>query len=162
MKKTWTVIGIVALVSLGVACGGGGSETATTTDTAGAGPATTETVTKPSDETRGLGKFKDVQLTTPLDPVKIEKGTVTYDVKCASCHKLTDEKLVGPGWKDVTKRRKPEWILNFSTNTDEMLNKDAESMAMLEACLVRMPNQNLSDDEAFGVLEMMRQNDGEK
>jgi hypothetical protein len=33
---------------------------------------------------------------------------------------------------------------------------------MLEICLVRMPNQNLTDDDAFAVLEFMRQNDGVK
>ena len=34
------------------------------------------------------------------------------------------------------------------TNTDEMINKDPAVQAQLELCLVRMPNQNLSDDEA--------------
>jgi hypothetical protein len=52
--------------------------------------------------------------------------------------------------------------MNFSTNTDEMLNKDPEAQAMLEICMVRMPNQNLSDDDARKVLEFMRKNDGVK
>ena len=85
-----------------------------------------------------------------------------YDVKCGSCHKLTDEKLVGPGWKGVTTRYKPEWIMNFVTNVDEMLDKDPKAMAQLELCLVRMPNQNLTDDDARHVYEFMRKNDGVK
>ena len=89
-------------------------------------------------------------------------GIGVYDLKCASCHKLTDEKLVGPGWKDVTTRRKAEWIMNFSTNTDEMITKDPAAQAMLEECLVRMPNQSLSDDDARAVYEFMRKNDGVK
>lgn len=32
---------------------------------------------------------------------------VIQSVKCSSCHKLTDERLVGPGWKGVTNRQKP-------------------------------------------------------
>ena len=48
------------------------------------------------------------------------------------------------------------------TNTDEMINKDPAVQAQLELCLVRMPNQNLSDDEAKSLLEFMRQNDGVK
>ena len=72
---------------------------------------------------------------------------------------MTGEKLVGPGWEGVTERRTPEWIMNFVTNVDEMLEKDPESQAMLEICMVRMPNQNLSDEEARGTLEFMRQND---
>ncbi len=91
-----------------------------------------------------------------------EAGLKVYDVKCGSCHKLTDEKLVGPGWKGVTTRHRPEWIMNFVTNVDEMLDKDPKAMAQLELCLVRMPNQNLSDDEARNVYEFMRQNDGVK
>jgi hypothetical protein len=43
-----------------------------------------------------------------------------------------------------------------------MLDKDPKPMAQLELCLVRMPNQNLSDDEARHVYEFMRKNDGVK
>ncbi|MEO6406500.1 MAG: cytochrome c, partial [Ferruginibacter sp.] len=77
-------------------------------------------------------------------------------------HKLTDEKLVGPGWKGVTARHEPVWIMNFITNTDEMLNKDPKAQAQLEICLVRMPNQNLADEDARNLLEFMRKNDGVK
>lgn len=113
-----------------------------------------------SDEAKGVGKFTNVELTHPLDEKMVSQGKNIYDVKCGSCHKLTDEKLVGPGWKGVTDRRTPEWIMNFVTNTEEMLNKNQEAQAMLEVCMVRMPNQNLKDDEARSVLEFMRKNDG--
>jgi mono/diheme cytochrome c family protein len=108
---------------------------------------------------KGVGKFTNVELTHPLDEKMVTAGKSIYEVKCGSCHKLSDEKLVGPGWKGVTDRRKPEWIMNFATNTDEMLDKDAEAKAMMEVCMVRMPNQHLSDDEARQVLEFMRKND---
>lgn len=114
------------------------------------------------DNAKGHGKFTDVKLTHPLDPKMIAAGKITYDVKCAACHKLTDEKLVGPGWKGVTDRRTPEWIMNFITNTDEMIDKDPAAQAMLEKCMVRMPNQNLSDNETRELLEYMRDNDGKK
>lgn len=114
------------------------------------------------DPNRGIGKFTKVDVKPELDATMADAGTKIYDVKCASCHKLTDERLVGPGWKDVTKRRTAEWIMNFATNPDEMLNKDPEAMAQLEICLVRMPNQGLSDDDARHVYEFMRKNDGVK
>ena len=113
-----------------------------------------------SDYSKGKGKFMDVKLTHPLDKSYVDKGKAVYEVKCGSCHKLTEEKLVGPGWKGVTDRRKPEWIMNFSTNTEEMIDKDPAAQKMLEQCMVRMPNQNLSDIEARNVLEFMRSNDG--
>lgn len=118
----------------------------------------TETVNDP----KGVGKFKNVELTHPLDEKMVSSGKSIYDVKCASCHKLTNEKLVGPGWKGVTDRRQPEWIMNFVTNTEEMLHKDTAAQNLLEVCLVQMPNQNLSDDDARSVLEFMRKNDGKK
>ena len=111
---------------------------------------------------KGVGKFTDVKLDPHLDAKSAAQGSGIYDLKCSSCHKLTKEKLVGPGWLGVTTRRKPEWIMNFATNTDEMLNKDAEAQSLLEECLVRMPNQSLSDDDARNVLEFMRKNDGIK
>jgi cytochrome c551/c552 len=91
-----------------------------------------------------------------------EKGNKVYAVKCSGCHKLTDEKLVGPGWKGVTTRRTADWIMNFITNTDEMLAKDPEAQAQLEICLVRMPNQNVSDEDARALYEFQRKNDGVK
>ncbi|MBL7941811.1 MAG: cytochrome c, partial [Flavobacteriales bacterium] len=69
-------------------------------------------------KTKGVGKFTNVELTTPLNQTWVTTGQGIYDLKCAACHKLTDQKLVGPGWKDVTSRRTPEWIMNFSTNVD--------------------------------------------
>ena len=114
------------------------------------------------DESKGVGKFQNVELTHPLDQKMIVGGKSVYDLKCASCHKLTDEKLVGPGWKGVTDRRSPEWVMNFVTNTEEMLEKNQTAKNLYEVCLVKMPNQNLSDDDARHVLEFMRNNDGKK
>jgi len=123
-------------------------------------PATTQSAPASSADDKGKGKFTDVTLTHPLDQGLVAKGKAVYDVKCGACHKLTEEKLVGPGWKGVTDRRKPEWIMNFVTNTDEMIDKDPAAQAMLEKCMVRMPNQHLADEDARNVLEFMRNNDG--
>lgn len=41
-----------------------------------------------------------------------------------------------------------------------MIDKDPELQAQLEICLVRMPNQNLSEEDARNILEFMRKNDG--
>lgn len=114
------------------------------------------------DPNRGEGKFHDVQLSDKLDADMAAKGQKIAELKCESCHKMTDERLVGPGWKGVTTRHQPEWIMNFMTNTDEMIDKDPKAQAMLEICMVRMPNQNLTDDEAREILEFMRKNDGVK
>jgi len=126
-------------------------------------PVDVQELTKNQPETRGPEiKESDVQITHPLNQEWVTSGKAIYELKCQSCHKLTEEKLVGPGWKDVTKRRAPVWILNMITNTDMMLDKDPEAQKLLELCMVRMPNQNLMFDDARRVLEFQRSNDGEK
>jgi mono/diheme cytochrome c family protein len=105
---------------------------------------------------------KEVEITNPLNQEWVTVGQATYEMKCLACHKLTDQKVVGPGWLGVTKRRDPVWIMNMITNVDIMLETDEEAQKMLEQCLVRMPNQNLTQDETRQVIEFMRHNDGEK
>ncbi len=107
-------------------------------------------------------EVKSIELTTPLNKDWVTTGRATYDLKCQACHKLTDEKLVGPGWLGVTKRREPVWIINMITNVEMMLEKDPEAQKLLELCLVRMPNQNLTQDDARKIIEFMRSNDGVK
>ena len=126
-------------------------------------PVDIQELTKDKPETHGTEvKEGDITLSTPLDQAMVTAGKATYELKCQSCHKLTEEKLVGPGWKDVTKKRKPVWIMNMITNGDMMLETDPEAQKLLELCLVRMPNQNINTDEARKVIEFMRSNDGEK
>lgn len=115
----------------------------------------------PQSEVHGT-EVKEVALTNPLNKEWVATGKSIYETKCLACHKLTDERLVGPGWAGVTKKRKPVWIMNMITNVDMMLETDAEAQKMLEECLVRMPNQNVSQEDARKLLEFMRENDGEK
>lgn len=133
-------------------------------DTAGdEKPLDGQELTNDQAETHGsMIKPGEVTLTTPLNQEWVTAGKNTYDLKCQSCHKLTDERVVGPGWAGVTKRREPHWVMNMITNVDMMLETDPEAQKLLEQCLVRMPNQNLSKDESRQVLEFMRSNDEAK
>ena len=136
--------------------------TATTTETtATTTEAPAASGTNEYDPKRGLGPHENVDV-SKFDPAMAAAGKKIADVKCMSCHKTTDEKLVGPGWKGVTQRRTPEWIMNFITNPDPMIDVDPELQKQLELCLVRMPNQGLADNEARELLEYMREIDGAK
>lgn len=138
------------------------NSSASSDSTASTDNSTTGSGSGEGTDPKGIGKYQNVELTHPLDEKMVATGKNVYDVKCASCHKLSDEKVVGPGWKGVTDRRTPEWIMNFVTNTEEMLAKDTASRNMLEVCLVTMPNQNLEESDARAVLEFMRKNDGKE
>jgi len=117
---------------------------------------------KSDNDGKGIGQIKEVTLNTPLEQERIGRGKAIYEMKCSACHQITDQRVVGPGWKGVTSRRKPEWIMNMITNVDVMLDQDPEAQKLLELCLTRMPNQNVSVGDARDVLEFMRQNDGQK
>jgi len=160
MKNTVNVFaGFTMTIALLSSCGGNSSSDQTEKNTTQETPQTEETSNY--DPNRGEGKFDESNVTIgALDAAMADKGKAISETKCLSCHKTTDEKLVGPGWKGVTERRTPYWIMNFITNPDPMIEKDPELQAQLEICLVRMPNQNLGDDEAREIVEFMRKNDG--
>jgi len=155
MKKLF----IIAISSvLLAACGPSTKHNESTGDA----PAMIEKDPSTYDPKRGEGKFDHVELGAQLDVAMARKGKAIYDLKCSSCHKLTDERLVGPGWKGVSQKHEAAWIMNFITNPDPMIDKDPELQAQLEICLVRMPNQSLSDEDARHIVEFMRENDGVK
>ncbi len=161
------VIAAIAFSFFLYACGGAASDKKSATEsskeeTSSSSGSVNATDNPSYDAERGKGKFTTVDIPAKLDAAMAANGQKVFDVKCSSCHKITDEKLVGPGWKGVTQRHKPEWILNFITNPDEMIDKDPKAQAMLELCMVRMPNQNLTDVDARALYEFMRKNDGVK
>lgn len=146
-----------------IACGGGGQKADESAGSAQEAPAATASSPSDYDPKRGEGKFDASNVTVgPLDQAMAAKGESISATKCNSCHKMTDERLVGPGWKGVTTRNTPHWIMNFITNPDPMIEKDPKVQAQLELCLVRMPNQSLTDTDAREILEFMRKNDGAK
>ncbi len=153
------VLGLTACMVFALACGNSGNDSASGGNNS---ETTTSEASNQGTDPKGIGPHQNIQLTHPLDEKMIATGENVYNVKCASCHKLSDERLVGPGWKGVTDRRTPEWIMNFVTNTDEMIEKDTAAQNMLEVCLVKMPNQGLTENDARSTLEFMRKNDGKQ
>jgi hypothetical protein len=161
MKTLSTLISL-SLILLATACGS--KETSEQSSANTEAPKSMVADPPSYDPKRGEGKWttESLALKEELDPTWVSSGESIAGVKCTSCHKITEEKLVGPGWKGVTARRTPEWIMNFITNPDPMIDKDPQVQAQLELCLVRMPNQSLSDGEARNILEFMRKNDATK
>jgi cytochrome c2 len=153
MKEFLLVVLMAALWS----CGGGGASDDNT-------DSSNNTPTPPvaNNDGRGVGEIKNVTLNNPLDAEMVKRGNAIYDMKCSACHKLTAQRVVGPGFAGVTERRKPEWIMNMVTNTEAMLEKDPAAQALLEECLTRMPNQNVSQTEARDILEFFLSNDQAK
>jgi len=103
----------------------------------------------------GIGPVKDEMKLAPVDNALYTKGKQIFDVKCVACHKF-DSRLVGPPLKDVTKRRRPEWIMNQILNPAEMIEKDKVSKELFAQYLVPMTFQDVTMDDARAILEYFR------
>lgn len=157
MKKINFVLVLFVLLGFAVSCGGGSDNQQTGSKT----PPKSMIKEEAKADPKGIGEVKNVSLTDPLEQSMIVSGQAIYEMKCAACHKLTDQRVVGPGWAGVTNKRRPEWIMNMITNVEVMLEEDPEARKLLEECLTRMPNQGVSVGDARSILEFMRKNDME-
>ena len=54
-----------------------------------------------TDPTKGIGQVKTVTLANPLDQERVKRGLSIYEMKCSACHRLDDQRVVGPGWKEL-------------------------------------------------------------
>ena len=151
MRKT--ILFLMLCLFLAACAGGGGDKNANV-------PLPKSMVPDPpEDDGKGIGEIKNVELNDPLNEDMASNGKAIYDLKCAACHRLSDTRVVGPGFKGITSKRKPEWIMNMITNVEIMLEEDATARQLLEECLTRMPNQNVSVSDARDILEFLYQND---
>lgn len=167
MRKLKLLITVFTL-SVGItflsACGGSDtnadeSNTTATTTTNESAVADEELDPDAKSDSKGIGKFTNVTVDATIDNAMAAKGQAIFESKCTACHKTTDEKVVGPGLKNITNLRTPEWVMNMITNPEEMTQKDPVAKALLEKHLVQMTFQNVSDDETRQIYEFLRQND---
>ncbi len=79
-----------------------------------------------------------------------DKGKEIYEKNCAICHKLSEEKLVGPGLKGMSERHDNAWLKKFITASQDMVKAgDAKAVQIFnENGKIPMPDhKSLSDDD---------------
>ncbi|MDR3652122.1 MAG: cytochrome c [Paludibacter sp.] len=92
----------------------------------------------------------------PINPQMVNAGKGLFTSKCAMCHDL-DQKKVGPTLRNVTKERKPDYIMNVIYNTTKMQKNDPTFKALVVKFKnVPMPDPNLSEAQARSLLEYLR------
>jgi cytochrome c551/c552 len=109
---------------------------------------------KNNNDDKGIGPIKKVELGKINEELAI-KGKVIFSKKCIDCHSV-DIKLKGPSLRDVTKKRKAEWIMNIILNTEEMITKDPEAKKLFEQHVTKMVVKDVSEQDARMVLEYLR------
>jgi copper(I)-binding protein/mono/diheme cytochrome c family protein len=87
----------------------------------------------------------------------IPQGEQLYRTRCATCHTITGTELsgaLGPDLQGVTKRREPEWLLNWLRAPDQMLAAgDPIATALYDQYnQLAMPNMRLNRQEASDLI----------
>jgi cytochrome c551/c552 len=154
-KSRYVLFSLIIAGALFVASCGGNSSDNTSSDAA----APKSMVDQPAaDDGQGIGKYKNDEYGT-VDQGLATKGEALFTQKCSACHKLTDQKVVGPGLAGVTKRRSASWVMNMMTNPIEMTKNDPTGKKLLEEHLTQMTFQDVSDESAHQILEFLQKND---
>lgn len=111
----------------------------------------------PKDD-MGIGPIKAAMTLTAVDEAMADAGKKLYKEKCTACHKL-NKRYIGPALKGVTKRRRPEWVMNMILNPMEMVEKNAAAKKLLQEYSAPMADQSLTNEEARSILEYFRRLD---
>lgn len=102
----------------------------------------------------GIGPVKKVEL-GPINQNLVQQGEQIFNSKCIACHTL-DEKRLGPPLGKAAQKLRPEFIMNYLLNTNEMQEKDEYLKSLIQQYHIVMPDQNLTESEARGILEYLR------
>ena len=116
------------------------------------------TVRNSRSQEYGIGPVKELKLTNTIDERLVISGEKIFDSKCGMCHMMNQCK-VGPLMQGVTKRRKPEYIMNMIINPVEMTNDNSTAADLKSKYEMQMPNQNITQEEARALLEYFRNYD---
>jgi len=104
----------------------------------------------------GIGPIKSVKL-GKIDQDLVSEGNSIFYSKCYLCHDIDQTKLAPP-LRGVAKKQTPVFIMNYLLNTAEMQAKDPAIKALMQqfSNVPKMPDQQLSKDQARAVLEFLR------
>ncbi|MEO8147334.1 MAG: c-type cytochrome [Bacteroidia bacterium] len=93
-----------------------------------------------------------------FNPGFAQDGAALFDANCKSCHSPGADKVVGPGLKDIEKRRNRDWIHTWVKNSGAVIKSgDDYGVKLFESYnKTQMPAQNLSVVEIDAVLDYIK------
>lgn len=107
--------------------------------------------------------FVSLFLFSGFDLLSQPNGEQLFKVNCTQCHSTGDNIVIGPGLKDIHKRRNEAWLIKWIRNSGEVIKSgDAYAVAIYEKFnKTAMTPFNLTDDEIKSILAYIKA-EGEK
>jgi mono/diheme cytochrome c family protein len=103
----------------------------------------------------GIGPIKKLKLGS-LDEKLVNEGKSIFNDKCSACHSL-DIEVEGPALRAITKKLRPEYIMNYLLNTTEMQKKNSQLKELIKKYNGEsMPDLELKEPQARALLEYFR------
>jgi mono/diheme cytochrome c family protein len=114
----------------------------------------TAVVTDPQKAKEALDPEPQGAVQTVAVSAAAEQGKKIFTDNCQVCHSVGAEKLIGPGLKDVTKRRPEAWLISWIRNSQKVIESgDKYAVDLYNAYnKTQMPPYAFSDDEIKSVL----------
>ncbi|MCF6347326.1 MAG: cytochrome c [Flavobacteriaceae bacterium] len=87
-----------------------------------------------------------------------QEGESLFKSKCATCHKTSNKRSIGPGLANVHEKYTKEWFKNFVNSSQTLIKSgDADAVKIFEEYnKVIMPDQALSDAELNALFDYIK------
>lgn len=85
-------------------------------------------------------------------------GEALFKAQCAACHSTGDNKVIGPGLKDVHTRKPEAWLIKWIRNSSELIKAGDDYAVKIynDYNQTAMPSFALTDDEIKAVLAYVK------
>ncbi|WP_205503027.1 c-type cytochrome [Rufibacter psychrotolerans] len=92
------------------------------------------------------------------DAAVIENGQTLFKNNCVQCHSVGSDVVVGPGLRDVHKRRSEAWLIKWIKNSSALIQSgDKDAVAVFnEYSKQQMPSFAFSDDELKSIIAYIK------
>jgi mono/diheme cytochrome c family protein len=94
--------------------------------------------------------------------VNAQDGAALFKAKCAACHTVGTNKLVGPGLAGINEKRSQEWLLKWIKDAPAFIaSGDADAIAVFEEYnkTPMLPFPDMSDADIIAVLDFIKGDD---